>query len=232
MEAEKACPDCINGNYRVQKGDSFASLEKKWNMLKGSLSKMNKNLSNLKEGQIINTTFNQYNLPNDIVLHSDSSLKGMDNFFRKGAEGVNRIIYVSESNYENFVRKLSSISEGGISENTTGGILDAKKYFLSNISQYSNDTSAWFKNQTSITEPNTRALFVYKGIGYNLNEFGNLVFGSAHAIKGTWALPTLITGGHIYSIFANGKPDDKNEVRAVERGYLYYGKINTSYIVP
>ena len=233
MEAEDACPNCKDGKYKIQKGDTFKSLEKKWNMLAGSLQKMNPNTSNVKEGQIINTIFNKDTLPSGITLHSNNSIKGMDGFFSLGAEGVNKIIYITKERYDRFVRNLAAGSDGSIGENSTGGTLDAKKYFLTNKNQYSTDTSGWFKNQNSITEPNTRALFVYKGIGYNINEFGNLAFGSAHAIKGVWSLPTLISGGNIYSILSNGNMDDKNEVRAVERGYLYYGtKTETTYIIP
>ena len=92
-----------------------------------------------------------------------------------------------------------------------------------NEEQYSTDTKTWFKEQTSVTEPNTIALIVQKGIGYNINEFGNLSFGSAKAINGV-SLNVLIGGGHIYSILNNGKMDDPNEVKAIKRGYGYYKK--------
>lgn len=219
------CPDCPNGEYSVQKGDTFSALEKKWNMDQGGLSGLNKGVdpTKLQIGQTIKTTLSENGLPEGVSLHSNSSMNGMDGFFKKGSEGVNKIVNVTEGGYDKFAKALASVSEGGISENTTGGTMDAKKYFLNNKDQYSNQTSDFFKNQTSVTEPATRSLYVYKGIGYNLNEFGNLSFGSAKAINGV-GLRTLITGGHIYSIFSNGKMDDPNEVKAVKRGHGYYKK--------
>jgi hypothetical protein len=194
-------------------------------MPQGSLAGMNKGVdpTKLQIGQTINTTLSETDLPKGITLHSSNSMNGMDGFFTKGTEGVNKIVTLSEKGYDYFAKNLANVSKGGISENTTGGAMDAKKYFLSNNYQYATDTKTWFKNQTSVTEPNTRALFVYKGIGYNINEFGNLFFGSAKAIKGV-GLNSLITGGHIYSIFSNGKMDDSNEVKAIKRGYGYYKK--------
>jgi LysM repeat protein len=219
------CPDCPNGKYQVQKGDNFWDLERKWNMPQGSLAVMNKGVdpTKLQIGQTINTTLSKSDLPAGVTLHSSSSMNGMDGFFKKGAEGVNRIINISERDYDKFVNNLANVSKGGISENTTGGNMDAKMKFLMNKEQYSADTKTWFKEQTSVTEPNTRALIVYKGIGYNINEFGNLSFGSAKAINGV-SLNVLIGGGHIYSILNNGKMDDPNEVKAIKRGYGYYKK--------
>ena len=72
-----------------------------------------------------------------------------------------------------------------INANSTGGLLDMKKYFLNNIEQYSKENQNWVREQTSVTEPATRTLYVYDGYAYNLNEFGNLLFGAVHAKLGT-----------------------------------------------
>lgn len=219
------CPDCKNGKYKVEKGNTFSGLEKKWNMKSGSLSAMNKGLDpkKLQIGQEINVTLSKSDLPAGVELNSNASMNGMDNFFKKGTEGVNQIVNVTDASYDKFAKAVASTSEGGISENTKGGSMDAKKYFLNNKEQYSNNTNAWFKEQNSVSEPATRMLFVYKGIGYNLNEFGNLTFGSAKAINGV-GIKKLITAGDIYSIFSNGRMDDPNEKKAVKRGHSYYEK--------
>jgi hypothetical protein len=61
---------------------------------------------------------------------------------------------------------------------------------------------------------------VYKGFAYNLNEFGNLLFGSVKAKLGV-NLTKLNFGGWVYSIFSNGSADEESEKKAVERGYEY-----------
>ncbi|GGH66636.1 hypothetical protein GCM10011318_04810 [Phaeocystidibacter marisrubri] len=60
------------------------------------------------------------------------------------------------------------------------------------------------------------------GYGYNINEFGNVVFGAANSKKGNIGLTPMLLGGYIYSLFANGRLDETSEVQAVTRGYNYY----------
>jgi len=221
------CPDCPNGRYTVQKGDNLWALENKWNMARGSLQRMNPSAdpTKLKVGQEIRVTLNAGDLPQGVQLNSTNSLNGMDGFFSRGTEGVNRIVNVSEEEYDAFTTFLQNASEGDVGENTTGGNLDAKRYFLANREQYSNDDTrrTFYRSQNSVTEPATRYLFVYRGFAYNLNEFGNLCFGSAKAKLGT-NVEVLIGGGHLYSVFTNGSMDDPNEVNAVRRGHGYYAR--------
>jgi hypothetical protein len=95
-----------------------------------------------------------------------------------------------------------------------------KKYFLNNIEQYSRYPRHWVKKQIGVTEPATRTLYVYDGYTYNLNEFGNLLFGAIHARRGT-NLSAISFLGNIYSLITNGHFDEKNEAIAIERGYNY-----------
>ena len=228
------CPDCKDGKYTIQKGDKFWDLEKNWNMETGTLSKMNPELDpkNLKIGQEIRVTLNYQDLPKGTILNSSKSLEGMDNFFHKGAKGVNRIKEVTEDDFNNLVKDKAieydkylqfmnyARSKAMIKANSTGGMLDMKKYFIINLEQYSNDFSKWFALQNSISEPATRTLFLYKGYAYNLNEFGNLLFGAVHAKRGT-SLKAVKIFGNIYSKFKNGSNDEKAEAEAIERGYGY-----------
>jgi hypothetical protein len=93
------------------------------------------------------------------------------------------------------------------------------------MSQYTDEKtrSEFFKNQTSVTEAGARNVYLYKGFAYNINEFGNLMFGSVKAKLGA-NVRTLIAGGHVYSLFSNGSFDDAKEVEAVKRGFSYYEK--------
>jgi hypothetical protein len=52
------CPDCKDGKYKVQKGDNFFTLEKKWGMKQGSLAGYNQGLDpkKLKIGSSINVS--------------------------------------------------------------------------------------------------------------------------------------------------------------------------------
>lgn len=204
-------------------------------MKHGSLSAMNKDVDakKLQIGQDIKTTLNKSDLPEGTQPHSDNSLKGMDGFFKKGADGVNNMVTISEEAYDAIVTSTANTYKSAFentgkdnwSDNATGGFLDMKKYFLTNMSQYAdeNTRSDFFKNQTSVTELSARNLYLYKGYAYNINEFGNLMFGSVKAKLGA-NVRTLIAGGHVYSLFSNGSFDDAKEVEAVKRGFSYYEK--------
>ncbi len=228
------CPDCKEGKYTIQKGDNYWNLEGKWNMDHGTLGEMNKGVdpAKLQIGQEIRVTINQSDLAGGITLNSDKSMFGMDNFFVKGAEGVNNIqdftdeefnLLTSEKlwDYEIYLNLMRFAPEKAmIRANSTGGVLDMKMYMLNNQTQYSTDNTLWFKTQNSISEPATRTLYIYKGYAYNLNEFGNLLFGAAHAQRGT-SLVALKSFGNIFSLIKNGHKDESNEVKALERGYEY-----------
>jgi RHS repeat-associated protein len=221
IDPDGRCPDCPNGEYQIQEGDTFWDLEAKWNMDHGSLSQMNPALNPraLQIGQSIRTVLNESDLPNGVQLHSSNSLNGMDNFFIPGAEGVNKLRIISDEEYNDLINQLAA---GNPRDAAWGEQGDAKMQFINNKDQYSNNTQAWFNDQNSVTEPATRYLFIYQNYAYNINEFGNLAFGSANSKTGNVSLNTLLIGGHVYSLFMNGQWDDINEVRAVKRGYKLY----------
>jgi hypothetical protein len=56
------CPDCKDGKYKIQKGDNFSTLEKKWGMDQGSLQSLNPGLDP-KKLQIGSTITTETDLP-------------------------------------------------------------------------------------------------------------------------------------------------------------------------